>query len=359
MNQSLMVSIIIPTYNNAYIVCDAIDCSLNQTYNNLEIIVVDDGSNDGTERLLKEKYGNRIRYIHQENKGLSAARNTGIRFAVGKYLQFLDADDLIDKNKISIQLKQLKNIQGVALAYCDYIRSDLSCLDNCYEDRMSPVLQKEKPFDDIMMKWETERSIPHHCFLFDSAIFKKYGIAYDEKLSNHEDWDLLMNVFALNPLVFFIDRRLANYRIRKGSICRNRKKMKKGYLQAINKQIQKYRLDKEVTKKLKIRKKEIKSFYREQSPCKIYIRAYQSGRGITHNFGPPKRATVSKRWPVIYKNDAAWELYHYGAVILCAYKVVWALIFSKNEQRILNVEKEIRDLGSRVEALRFYSEKLK
>jgi hypothetical protein len=354
MDPSALVSIIIPTYNDSHVVCDAIDCSLNQTHNNIEIIVVDDGSVDGTEGLLRDKYGNRIRYIRQENRGLSSARNTGVCCADGKYLQFLDADDLIDTNKISIQVKQLQNISCIALAYCDYIRSDISCKEIYYEDRMSPVLQKEVPLDDIMMKWETELSIPHHCFLFESEIFKKYGIAYDENLPNHEDWDLLMNVFALNPMILYIDIKLANYRIRNGSICRNRKEMKKGYLKAINKQIEKNRLDKEIVKKLKRRKKEIKILYRKEGAYKTFVRAYQSGREIAHISGSPRRAEVSKRWPIINMNNAAWQVYQYLALISCGYRAVWSLIISNRDQRLVNFGKEIRSLGSRVEALRLY-----
>jgi len=266
MKRSPLISTIIPTYNDSKVVCDAIDCSLNQTYDNLEIIVVDDGSSDGTGGLLKEKYGNRIKYIYQENKGLSSARNTGIRHASGKYLQFLDADDLIYDRKISLQLEQIKNISGIAVAYCDYIFSTIGDMTITYGERMSPVLQDEKPFDDLMMKWETELCIPPHCFLFDAAIFREYGVAFDENLPNHEDWDCWMNVFALDPKVVFIEMPLANYRRRRESMCVNRLKMRTGYLLAIDKQILKNKSNNEVVKKLNVRKKQIRCHYREVSP---------------------------------------------------------------------------------------------
>jgi len=264
MNHAPLVSIIIPTYNDGHVVCEAIDCSLNQTYENLEIMVVDDGSTDGTEQILKEKYGSKINYIFQENKGLGSARNTGIRHASGKYLQFLDADDLLDPDKISIQIKELQNISGKALAYCDYILCDINDITT-HKKGMSPILQNEKPFDDIMMRWETDLSIPAHCFLFNAAFFKECGIAFDEGLPNHEDWECWMNLFALDPKVVFVDRQLAYCRIRRG-MSKNKPKMRRGYLSAINKQIQKHRPHKEVIKKLKIRKKQIKYLYRGSSP---------------------------------------------------------------------------------------------
>lgn len=259
------VTIIIPTYNDCSVVCDAIDCALNQIYDNVETIVVDDGSSDGTELLLKEKYGSRIKYIYQENKGLSSARNTGLKYASGKYLQFLDADDLIDPNKISMQVGKLQYVSGISLAYCDYIRTDTEGM-KIQEEGIRHVLRKEKPLDDLIMEWETALSIPPHCFLFDSAIFREYGISFDVGLANHEDWECWIRVFALNPKIVFIERPLANYRIRLGSLSTKRVKMRQGYLKAIKKQIQKNAPNKEIVKKLKIRKMQIEYLYRDASP---------------------------------------------------------------------------------------------
>ena len=260
-----LVSIIIPTYNNGLIVCQAIDCALDQTYENCEIIVVDDGSTDDTEHVLKTKYKDRITYVRQENKGAGGARNTGIRIASGKYLQFLDADDLLDLDKINIQVEQLRKIPDKALSYCRYVCCDIDDMTLTYT-RASPVLQNENPFDDVMMKWETGVSIPIHCFIFDTAIFKEYRITFDESLSANEDWDCWMNVFALSPKVVFIDRVLAYYRVSRDSRCSNRVKMRESYLKAINKQIQKHELNKDVVKKLHRRKKEINFLYRDVSP---------------------------------------------------------------------------------------------
>lgn len=265
MQELPLVSIIIPTYNNNPVVCQAIDCSLNQTYENLEIIVVDDGSTDNTEQLLNEKYKGKIVYIRQENKGTGGARNTGIRNASGKYLQFLDADDLLDLDKINIQISRLRNISGMALSYCDYIRCDIDDVTVTY-GRTSPVLQEKKPFDDIMLKWETKLSIPMHCFIFDAAFFKEGGIAFDESLPANEDWDCWMSIFALGPSVDFVDRALVYYRVRRDSRCSNRLKMRNSYIKAIDKQIKKNWTNREVVEKLAVRRKEIKYIYRDIGP---------------------------------------------------------------------------------------------
>jgi glycosyltransferase involved in cell wall biosynthesis len=262
MQGSPLVSIIIPTYNDGPIVCQAIDCALNQTYQNCQLIVVDDGSTDNTKEMLTQIYGDRIIYVRQENRGTGSARNTGIRIASGKYLQFLDADDLLEPDKISIQIDQLQTITDKALSYCDYAICDIDDSSVTYK-RISSVLQKENPFEDIMMKWETDLSIPVHSFLFDMVFFKECGIAFDESLPSNEDWECWMNIFALDPTVVFIDKVLAYYRVRKDSRCRNRLEMRKGYVSAINRQIQKNRLNNEVLEKLKIRRNQIKFRYRD------------------------------------------------------------------------------------------------
>lgn len=266
MDVSPLVSIVIPTFNDGPVLSQAIDCSLNQTYKNIEIIIVDDGSSDNTEQILREKYSGRVIYVRQENKGPGSARNTGVRYSSGKYVQFLDADDLLDPDKIRIQVELLRDIPETALSYSDYVYCDMNDSTVTYGHRyICPRLQEENPFDDILMKWETGLSIPMHSFLFDTAIFKDHAISFDEKLLTNEDWDCWMDVFALKPEVVYVDKVLAFYRIRSGSRCSNRLKMRKGYLKAIHKQIVKNRLNDSVVEKLTIRKKQIKHLYRDVS----------------------------------------------------------------------------------------------
>jgi glycosyltransferase involved in cell wall biosynthesis len=103
-----LVSVIIPTYNRKNIVSKAIDSVLSQTYTNYEIIVVDDGSTDQTEEAL-QPYLYKIKYIYQENKGVSAARNTGIRNAKGEWIAFLDSDDQWLSGKLHMQVRIINN----------------------------------------------------------------------------------------------------------------------------------------------------------------------------------------------------------------------------------------------------------
>ncbi|MGO9245442.1 MAG: glycosyltransferase family 2 protein [Verrucomicrobiia bacterium] len=100
---SPLVSVVIPTYNYGRYICETVESALGQTYSPIEIIVVDDGSTDDTRECLAA-YGDRIRYIHQQNRGLSAARNTGIQAAQGKFVALLDSDDLWLPDKLERQV---------------------------------------------------------------------------------------------------------------------------------------------------------------------------------------------------------------------------------------------------------------
>lgn len=103
MNAKPLVSVVIPTYNYGRYICETIESALGQTYSPVEIIVVDDGSTDDTRERLTA-YGGRVRYIHQQNRGLSAARNAGIQAARGEFVALLDSDDLWLPDKLERQV---------------------------------------------------------------------------------------------------------------------------------------------------------------------------------------------------------------------------------------------------------------
>lgn len=120
----MLVSVIIPTYNRRRYLCEAIDSVLAQTYPHYEIIVVDDGSTDGTGGVLAARYGDRISYLYQANRGEAAARNLGIRHSRGQYIAFLDSDDLWRPAKLEKQLGLLERRPGVGMVSCHAQRID-------------------------------------------------------------------------------------------------------------------------------------------------------------------------------------------------------------------------------------------
>lgn len=115
------LSIIIPTYNCANYITDAIESALNQTYSNLEIIIVDDGSTDNVKTILQPYLEHGIvKYIYQDNQGPGSARNTGIKFAQGEYIAFLDADDTITEDSIEKRIKLISSSSNLGLVFSNY-----------------------------------------------------------------------------------------------------------------------------------------------------------------------------------------------------------------------------------------------
>ena len=118
MNQSLLVSVIIPVYNVKPYICESLESVINQTYQNLEIIVVDDGSTDGSGEICNyyKHKDSRICVIHQENRGLSEARNTGLDTMHGEAVAFLDSDDALLPNMIEIMVQNMISTESDIVA---------------------------------------------------------------------------------------------------------------------------------------------------------------------------------------------------------------------------------------------------
>ena len=116
-----LVSVVMATYNRADVVGRAIDSILNQTHNNFEFIIVDDGCTDRTSQILQKYVANdkRIILLKQNNQGLAAARNVGVDKAQGKYVAFMDDDDISLPNRLEKQLLFWRNILTTKLVYVD------------------------------------------------------------------------------------------------------------------------------------------------------------------------------------------------------------------------------------------------
>ena len=118
------ISVVIPTYNCGALIPEALDSIFAQTFTDFEVIVVDDGSTDNT-RDVVSRYREDIRYIYQNNKGVSAARNAGIKEARGQYIAFLDADDLWLPEKLASQMRVMTQSDAIGIVACG-----LFCIDD-------------------------------------------------------------------------------------------------------------------------------------------------------------------------------------------------------------------------------------
>lgn len=200
-----LVSIIIPVYNGENYVKEAIDSALAQTYKNIEIIVVNDGSKDNTEKICKS-YKNKIRYIKKENGGVASALNLAIKNMKGEYFSWLSHDDLYFPNKVEAQINFLKSQNNKeVILYSDYAiineRGELTAL--CKKDHKE--LQK-KPLYSLLTG-----AVNGITMLIPKVCFEKVG-NFNEKLRCTQDYDLWFKFFDKYNFVH-IEKILSSTRI--------------------------------------------------------------------------------------------------------------------------------------------------
>lgn len=210
-----LVSVIIPTYNREGMVCDAINSVFAQSYQNIEIIIVDDGSTDNTREVINSIQDSRIKYIYQDNAGVSAARNRGINNATGDYIALLDSDDLWYPEKIEKQIKLFNQNPeaGVCRCWTKYITFSgeeirtLTCR----------LPSKENLIRNFLLNPDTIY-FGTLSFLVKKKCFDNVGY-YNEKMSYAEDWDMLFRL-ALYYEFINVDEILASVRVNAGSVSR-------------------------------------------------------------------------------------------------------------------------------------------
>lgn len=238
-NGRVGISIIIPTYERAHMVCEAIESALSQTLPPLEIIVVDDGSTDGTASVLK-KYGDRIIYRHQKNLGVSAARNLGLSLAKGGLIAFLDSDDLWDPRKLEYQVKVLQRLPEVHLLFTDFgIRKQDGTLTPAGTSRWFPGGTEYSDLYDTslccrelgidMESTDLDRRV-YFGRVFDRMLHLPYGLLstamlrrkvvdaglrFTDGVSLYEDWEFFARV-AKSHAVGFLGMEMAFNRSHRG-----------------------------------------------------------------------------------------------------------------------------------------------
>lgn len=249
-----LVSVILPTYNRAKYIVDAIESVLNQTYPDIELIIVDDGSTDDTRQVVAPFLADRrVRYVEQKNAGAASARNRGIRMSAGRFVAFIDSDDIWEKNKLEIQLSVLKQQPEVAL-----VCSDFSAKDDEGRVERSHIKTYFSVFDDYNLSYQavfghelTEglQGLPeggvvywgkiYETMLFGNLIltstclccrdvFSQIGV-FNTQYETLEDYDLFLRITDRFDAAF-VDQPLVCYRYSKnqlsgevffGKLCKN------------------------------------------------------------------------------------------------------------------------------------------
>lgn len=204
------VSIVLPIYNSQNTLKETILSILNQTYTNLEIIAINDGSTDNSDKICKEiaQKDKRLKYSYRSNKGVSYTRNEAIRKSTGKYIMFIDSDDKYKSDTIE---KMVSYIENYELVICGYERINLKTnrsvikkikktefLQSNFEE-MIKITQKNNLFNQIWNK------------IYKSQIIKENNILFDESISLGEDFKFVLDYVSKCRKVMFIDDILYSY----------------------------------------------------------------------------------------------------------------------------------------------------
>jgi len=228
-----LVSVVMPAYNSARYIAEAIDSALQQDYPALEIIVVDDGSTDDTVNIVA-RYGDKIRLLSQKNQGSAAARNLGIRQARGKYIAFLDADDAWWRHKIRHQVEALA-AGGYKMAYSRFIWWH----PNEQGQHTQPQTEFDQPANRNLSSAAIVTGWPYAELLLDCIVWtstvivekselEKAGL-FDESLRKGQDYDLWLKLARQIEMVG-LEKPTALYRIHPASITSSVKEINYEYL---------------------------------------------------------------------------------------------------------------------------------
>lgn len=205
MSEKPLVSVLMPAYNQAEYVSEAIESLLTQTYTNWELAVVDDGSPDNVAEIVK-KYTDsdpRIKFYHTENQGVSAARNFAAAHTSGELILPLDADDTFEPEYMELCVSKLAEDPSVKVVYCEW---------NMFGERTGSPPLSYKGYEDMLISNT----------IFSAAMYRRKDFVrvggYDTHIPfGFEDWDFWISLLDKNSIVYQIPRKLFNYRIKEAS----------------------------------------------------------------------------------------------------------------------------------------------
>ncbi|MEA5466982.1 glycosyltransferase family 2 protein [Leptothoe sp. PORK10 BA2] len=235
MTSNLLVSIVIPAYNAAKFLSEVIQSVLNQSYQNWELLVIDDGSTDNTAELVSKysKKDSRVRLISKENGGVSVARNLGAQLAEGELIAFLDSDDLWLPDKISAHVNYMSSHPqvGVSFARVELIETN-GKTTNKLTDNITDTLQPQDLF-------YSNPTVTTSNLVIRKSVFQALN-GFDESMQYNEDIDLLFRLAIQDKWkIKGIDQVLVQYRLHSSGLSSTLMKMEEGWIILMNKARQK------------------------------------------------------------------------------------------------------------------------
>ena len=199
-NLDILVSIIIPCYNSELFIIECLESCQIQTYRQIEIIVIDDGSTDKSTEIVNQfmvkNSDVNCRLLSKENKGASSARNTGIKESNGTFIQFLDADDILFKDKIQSQvdlINENKTCQLIVGSYETVNLQSSKTRKRNYSDN-----------DDSLWMGLYKSDLGNTCSnLFNASLFKEQGVSWNETLPSSQEYNLMFDILKITQQIIF------------------------------------------------------------------------------------------------------------------------------------------------------------
>jgi glycosyltransferase involved in cell wall biosynthesis len=232
-----LVSIVIPCYNRENYISDAINSALNQTYSNIEIIIVDDGSIDKSVAVI-ESFGDKVTLLKQKNSGVNSARNAGFQKSNGEFIIFLDSDDWLSSDIIEKHIETTIKWPLASIYCADSVFIDV----NGKEKELTRCNWPDKPACPIDLFLLTPPPFPA-CELYRTSVVHKHG-GYDESMRAFADSDLRLRIMLSGDATFVrTDGGHGAYRPVENSITKNTLRLHKYAVKLIKKLSKRYSLD--------------------------------------------------------------------------------------------------------------------
>jgi len=227
------ITIIIPCFNQSNFLVQCLKSISEQTFNDWECIIVDDGSTDETREIVNqfENKDKRFTYIYQDNQGVSSARNYGYKASKGKYIQFLDGDDFLALNKLKLQYEFMQNNPDVGVCYTNH--------EHYYEKTNSTKQYKFKildgcPLSELLYEWDRGVSLPIHSALIRKSIWLPGELPYPlDYNSRYEDWIFWIKIASKGIIFKFLNENMAFYRIHNSNFSTNWEQITSNFIKAM------------------------------------------------------------------------------------------------------------------------------
>ena len=210
------VSVIVPAYNQGHYLEECIQSVLKQTYEDFEIIIVDDGSTDNTQEVSTSFSDSRVHYIHQENRGLSGARNTGIKKAKGSYITYLDSDDLFLPKKLEVLIDNFETEPDFGII------AGQAIVINEHGEKLGEVFDTPPPKDHLQFLMGNPLHVGSVLIRYEWQIKAGY---FDENLRSYEDWDMWLRLVRAGCNFGWVAQPVSLYRFHPAQMTRDGEQM--------------------------------------------------------------------------------------------------------------------------------------